>query len=256
MKLVPGKGDKPTKDSLILKLSDVYFPWGRELYNSGRNTAEEIIEFCMVQASGGLYKNMPQGNHHYDFTDYSDKKTTSIQLAKPDISIADIASPNREIYKYGDLRVTIFNPYRDRLDFYFIPRWAFGDLAEFGENHRRDFRAVYNIEKDIIEKWYPFRVGSFEELAQKPSTITEVRQQTIDDLYWGRPGKLIATIREPQVISMGDSSMIGAEPGRRTETFAQELNRKLNKPTKKNKSHVKISTKFNSLFNFDEPGKD
>lgn len=135
---------------------------------------EHLVEQAMCELGG--YEFVDQ--HHYDNSDYSDTKTASINTHDRFATVGSILSQYTGKPKAGDLRVVLYNPYYDRLDYYFMPKAGWESIREYGEANKGRLRAKYNPEQDRVWKWDQWRVGTFRDLAQQPATVTEPDQFT------------------------------------------------------------------------------
>jgi hypothetical protein len=101
----------------------------------------------------------------YDFTDFSDSKTTTVI---PD-GYSKTATINNVENKIGSLRIVIYNPFKDRADFMFIPHKRVQALKEpcYGRNGgtKEKLRVRWNIHHDHYNSFDHFQVKTFEELA-------------------------------------------------------------------------------------------
>ena len=95
----------------------------------------------------------------YDFSDYSDCKTSTIQPQ----GIADIQSLEAKI---GAIRALIYNPFKDRIDFFFFPYDDWKNIAQTYKQTKLRLRSSYSKKTGLYKTFEPFRVNSFEELAK------------------------------------------------------------------------------------------
>jgi hypothetical protein len=182
------------KQLILSKIVDVYYPEGREEEAQGSTTIEILVEKCLAIASDGLYTCMPVNNHHYDYSDYSDSKTSSTQASNNEVEIS-VVSPHQEILKYGDLRVVVFNHITEDLDYYFLPRNFWVTELHRGDMHKDSIRDTYGKTTGYLGTWYPFSKSSFEELAKTPSSLYNVYKQTLTEHWAGSKGELIKHIK-------------------------------------------------------------
>ena len=164
---------------IICRYLDEYKGREQELIDNWQHfNTEHLTEVAMARVGG--YEFIDE--NHYDNSDYSDTKTTSIARAinkrtnasSYRISIGNVVSKRGSVAKYGDLRVVMYNPCWDRLDYYFLPKaeWDPG-LREYGDANKDKIRATYNPDLDHVLGWDPsWKCNSFEELASRTSTIT------------------------------------------------------------------------------------
>jgi len=163
------------KEQLILQdIASVYLPryHGRkkELVRHWQDyNAERLVELAMAQVGGYDYVDAA----YYDFSDYSDAKTASIGLDAV-ATVGHILGRGREGQpKVGDLRVVLFNPFKHRLEYYFMPKAGWESIREYGKANAHKLRASYNVDHEYILKWRKWRVADFETLAKMPATITQ-----------------------------------------------------------------------------------
>ena len=123
---------------------------------------------------------------HYDFSDGSDCKTASVQPGTIkhygkdttghlcEITGIGNVGDNSQV-KSGDLRVVVYNPHKQCLQYYFIPN---KDMLRIMRYHSGGYRITTNWNRkwDRNMKLDKFEVDSFVELAQTPAT-TEFTQQ-------------------------------------------------------------------------------
>lgn len=99
----------------------------------------------------------------YDFTDYSDSKTTTVNVNTGIVTITGVES------KIGALRITAFNPFKNSLDFFFLPKQDLDIVKQdcYGKNEHRQ-RVVFNYSRQVADNYCSFekyRVPSFKDLA-------------------------------------------------------------------------------------------
>ncbi len=133
---------------------------------------EHLVEQAMCLVGGYEFVDA----HHYDCSDYSDSKTASINTHDRFATVGSILSRDGQEPKWGDLRVVLYNPYYDRLDYYFMPKAGWESIREYGAANRNKLRAKYNPELDIVYKWNQWRVPDFKTLARMPSTVTDPQE--------------------------------------------------------------------------------
>jgi hypothetical protein len=99
----------------------------------------------------------------YDFLpDFSDSKTATVATYDNVMAIGSIES------KIGALRVTIYNPHKQSLDYMFMPfkDWKKYKECSYGKNeHKERLRTRWNQKNDHYNSFEQFRVKTFEELA-------------------------------------------------------------------------------------------
>lgn len=134
---------------------------------------EGMVEETMAHVGG--YDFVDEA--HYDFSDGSDCKTASIQPSPTKfggtsyrceiMGIGNIGENSN--VKSGDLRVVVYNPFKQELEYFFIPN---RDMRQLMRYHNSGYRitTTYNSMWDRNIKLDDFRKLSFEELATTPST--------------------------------------------------------------------------------------
>ena len=129
---------------------------------------ERLVELCMSTLGG--YEFLDADG--YDFSDWSDSKTATIGLNDSVAVVGNILGRGKQgEAKIGDLRVVLYNPFKQRLDYYFMPKAGWDQIRETGEANKGKLRATYNAQQDLIYKWQQWQCRDFTELAQKPSTV-------------------------------------------------------------------------------------
>jgi len=130
---------------------------------------ERLIEESL--AAVGPYKFID--GDHCDFTDGSDSKTASIRVnpSKPgrnthigEIAGVETAGGGR---KEGALRCSIYNPHKDELRFYFLPKrmWS-NHITLHPTSGIGKIVYSYNRVHDDIIKFQGYECSSFEDLAR------------------------------------------------------------------------------------------
>jgi len=121
---------------------------------------ERLIEESLA-AVGGYDFVDAEG---YDFTDYSDSKTTSVNQKTHYVEVNNVET------KIGALRITAYNPFKDSADYFFVPRCDLEHLKRpcYGVNeHKQRIKFSYSSVKENYYGYFEdYRVGSFKELAQ------------------------------------------------------------------------------------------
>ena len=120
---------------------------------------ERLVEESL--AALGSYKFVDEEG--YDFTDYSDSKTTSVNQKTYVVTISSVET------KIGALRITAYNPFKEAADYFFVPK---SDLSRvkracYGVHEHKE-RIVFTyskIHEDDYGWFEDYRVGSFKELA-------------------------------------------------------------------------------------------
>ena len=99
----------------------------------------------------------------YDFSDFSDSKTTTININTGKANVGSIET------KIGALRITAFNPFKEAADFFFVPasHVPIVKTACYGVNSHKE-RILFTYSKkhqDHYGFFEKYRVANFEELA-------------------------------------------------------------------------------------------
>jgi hypothetical protein len=99
----------------------------------------------------------------YDFSDFSDSKTTTVNISTGKGTIGSIET------KIGALRITAFNPIKEATDFFFVPasHVPIVKTACYGVNsHKERIQFAYSKKyQDHYGYFEKYRVANFEELA-------------------------------------------------------------------------------------------
>jgi hypothetical protein len=120
---------------------------------------EYLIELALAKVGG--YNFVDESG--FDFDDYSDSKTASVE-PRGGVSIGSLET------KIGSIRAVIYNPFEDRLDYFFFPVDGWKDLEEasYGKaKHKTRIRSSYNKTTQMYSKFEPYRCKDFKELAKK-----------------------------------------------------------------------------------------
>lgn len=140
---------------------------------------ERMIEETMAAVGGYDFVDQP----HYDFTDGTDSKTASVAPNSRTYYGKETSSYSCEIggignigenssVKTGALRVIVYNPHTQELEYYFIPN---KDMKKLMRWHASGYRitTTWNINKQTNNKLDPYRVKDFETLATWPADKTK-----------------------------------------------------------------------------------
>ena len=73
---------------------------------------ERLVEESLAAAGGYDFVDA----EGYDFTDYSDSKTTSVNQKTYHVEVNGVET------KIGALRITAYNPFKDSADYFFVPK--------------------------------------------------------------------------------------------------------------------------------------
>jgi hypothetical protein len=138
------------------------------LEQPGLFKVEKLVEQSM--ASLGSYDYIDAA--HADFSDGSDSKTASISINPKVIGqksyrgyISSVSNVGGN-QKAGALRCVIYNPHKQDLRYYFLPKnfWIDHVIIDCGSGEGR-IEYLYNIDKDTINKFKGYECVDFEELA-------------------------------------------------------------------------------------------
>jgi hypothetical protein len=120
---------------------------------------ERLVEESLEAVGGYQFVDAD----HYDFDDYSDSKTGSVNFKTRRVEIGNVET------KIGALRITVYNSHRDRLDYFFVPSRDLDFVRSpcYGnQSHKERIQFTWNHNKDHFNWFEDFRVSSFVELAQ------------------------------------------------------------------------------------------
>ena len=120
---------------------------------------ERLVEEALAHVGG--YEFLDADG--YDFSDYSDSKTATVADYDRVLAIGSVEC------KIGALRITAYNPHKDSLDYFFLPKTAVARHREvsYGKSeHKQRLRATWNEAQDHYNKFERYRVRTFEALAQ------------------------------------------------------------------------------------------
>lgn len=141
------------------------FVASKDLQQYGLNNAElfnveRLIEESL--AAVGPYQFVDQEG--YDFTDYSDSKTTTVNQKTRRVEVNSVEN------KIGALRITAYNPHIGGLHYFFVPKSKLDYVRSdcYGINEYKK-RIQFTWRTDDDYGWFEdFRVNSFELLARMP----------------------------------------------------------------------------------------
>jgi hypothetical protein len=129
------------------------------LSNPKRFNVEMLIEETL--AAIGPYEFVDEEG--YDFTDFSDSKTTSVNQKTGKGTIGSVET------KIGALRITVYNPFKDTADYFFVPKTHLNrvKLPCYGnESHKERILFRYSSRYKDNYGWFEdYRVATFEDLA-------------------------------------------------------------------------------------------
>ena len=120
---------------------------------------ERLIEESL--AAVGDYEFVDEEG--YDFSDYSDSKTTSINSSDYTATISNVEC------KIGSLRIVAYNPFNNASDYFFVPKDEVHTITRacYGKSAGRE-RIVFAYSRKYHDNYLSFeryRVKSFKELA-------------------------------------------------------------------------------------------
>jgi len=123
-----------------------------------RFNIERLIEETL--AALGPYRYIDEAG--YDFTDYSDSKTTTINA---NTRVGTIGSVETKI---GALRITAYNPFKEAADFFYVSKRDMKYVKSpcYGVNdHKERILFSYSTRGDSYGMFEDYRVEDFRELA-------------------------------------------------------------------------------------------
>jgi hypothetical protein len=123
-----------------------------------RFNIERLIEETL--AAVGPYRYVDKEG--YDFTDYSDSKTTTINA---NTRVGTIGSVETKI---GALRITAYNPFKEAADFFYVSKRDLKYVKSpcYGVNdHKERIVFTYSSKSDAYGMFEDYRVKDFRELA-------------------------------------------------------------------------------------------
>ena len=124
-----------------------------------RFNIERLIEETL--AALGPYRYVDEAG--YDFTDYSDSKTTTINA---NTRVGTISSVETKI---GALRIIAYNPFKDAADFFYVSKRDMKYVKSpcYGVNdHKERIVFTYSKKGDNYGMFEDYRVENFKELAR------------------------------------------------------------------------------------------
>lgn len=131
---------------------------------------ERLVEECLAHVGG--YNFVDEYGRDFDDPVSSDSKTTSVVVNNVERNRYVFIIQNVET-KIGALRVTIYNPFKDRVDFMYLPKHAVNYWKERNGasgnsmTQKERIRTSWSPFEDHYNKLEEYRVSSFEELATK-----------------------------------------------------------------------------------------
>lgn len=122
---------------------------------------ERLVEESLAAVGG--YNFVDESCRDFDDTDNSDSKTVTVQPSTPYMEVGGVEN------KIGSLRITIYNPYSESLDYMYVPKDDVKTLKEscYGKNsHKEKLKTRYNSQTNNYNRLEKFRVKSFKDLAK------------------------------------------------------------------------------------------
>jgi len=128
-----------------------------------------LVEQSMAAVGG--YKFID--GEHCDFDDGSECKTASIRVNGSGTSvnsfateISNVISPGG-VYKSGDIRLVMFNPHTNGLEYYFLPweDWTEMKINIHPTTNYGRIMTTYNKSKNTIKLLNDFKISTFRQLA-------------------------------------------------------------------------------------------
>ena len=123
---------------------------------------ERLVEESL--AAVGPYRFVDEEG--YDFTDFSDSKTTTINANTRTGTIGSVET------KIGALRITAYNPFKQSADYFYVSKRDMKYVKSpcYGNNdHKERILFKYSTKSDAYGMFEDYRVKSFEELAHSAS---------------------------------------------------------------------------------------
>ena len=128
---------------------------------------ERLIEESLAAVGG--YDFVDDAGRDFNCPDNSDSKTVTVVNNGGNAKVILIQSVENKV---GSLRVTIYNPYKENVDFLYIPKeYVKGLMENSGTAGRANslkqrIRGAWNEGQDSYNKLERFRVNCFESLAK------------------------------------------------------------------------------------------
>jgi hypothetical protein len=121
---------------------------------------ERLIEECLAHVGG--YDFVNEEGRDFNDTTNSDSKTLTVNPAKRRAELGSIAN------KIGSLRITIYNPHKDNVDYMYMTyeEWNYFKVACHGKNQEDKTRLLMSWSRNgHYNQFERFRVADFIELA-------------------------------------------------------------------------------------------
>lgn len=155
------------KSKSMLKLVEKH----PKIFNIGH-----LIELTMAEVGG--YDVVDA--HGYDFSDGTECKTASVtptaliirgvRLPTYKVVISGVGRRDTGALKTGDIRVVLYNPHTTSAMFYYLPHKIYKDWPV--TRNRGALEATWHYTRNLIKKWDPYKVDTFEQLATiKPKVL-------------------------------------------------------------------------------------
>lgn len=120
---------------------------------------ERLIEESL--AAVGPYRFVDEDG--YDFSDFSDSKTTTINANTRVATISNVET------KIGALRITAYNPFKESVDYFYVSKRDLKYVKSpcYGvHDHKERIKFTYSSRSDAYGMFEDYRVKSFTELAK------------------------------------------------------------------------------------------
>ena len=135
------------------------------LENPSHYNVEHLVELAMAHVGGYEFVDASL----YDFSDFSDSKTTTLSELDGSVSCqggVPFMTTGGNV-KIGALRVVIYNPNNQKLYYVFLPKEAWDPhMREWGKANKHWIRYTWNSKSDVIRKFQNYMCKDFEELAK------------------------------------------------------------------------------------------
>ena len=119
---------------------------------------ERLVEECLAHIGPYLFVD----EYGYDFSDFSDSKTSTVNVNTRKIEISNVET------KVGSLRITTYNPLKEDLDYFFVPKTHLSRVRQpcYGNaSHKERIVFTYTENNDFYNSFEKYRIANFEELA-------------------------------------------------------------------------------------------
>lgn len=142
---------------------------------------ERLVEESLAYVGG--YDRVDESGRDFNCSQNSDSKTSMINHTSLKVEVGSIEN------KIGALRILVFNPFKDCIDYFYIPASSVDKVARacYGTNkHKSRLVMKYNSSKDKYNMFDVFRMPTFESVAkaQCKETNSKYRDKVWAE-YWG-----------------------------------------------------------------------